>query len=78
MSWSEIYLRDQCRHLAEPLRERELEHRRMLAEACAVNRQERDVQGMDSFLGRVGGRLLQAAAALVKPSTGQFDAPAEG
>ena len=78
MSWSEVYLRDQCRQLSEPLRERELERRRMLAEACAINRQERDARGVDSFLGRMASRFLNAAAAAVKPGPGRFDAPAEG
>lgn len=78
MPWSEIYIQDRCRKLSEPLRERELERRRALAEACSIDRQEWAVQDTESLPGRIAGRLLTAAAALVKPSFGRFDAPAEG
>jgi hypothetical protein len=50
----------------------------MLVEACAVPKPERDVQGTESVLGRIAGRLLTAAAVLVKPDPSRFDAPAEG
>ena len=73
MSWSEVYIQDRCRQLSEPFRERELERRRLLAEACAITR---DVQGTESFPGRIAGRLLTAAAALVKPGLRRSDSSA--
>ena len=76
MSWSEVYIQDRCRQLSEPFRERELERRRLLAEACAITRPERDVQGTESFPGRIAGRLLTAAAALVKPGLRRSDSSA--
>jgi hypothetical protein len=65
MSWSEIYIQDRCRQISEPFRDRELERRRMLAEACAVPTGDRNAEGIESFQGRIGGHLLRAMGALV-------------
>ena len=65
MSWSEVYIQDRCRQLSEPFRDRELERRRLLAEACPLPTGERDAEGIESLQGRIGGQLLRAVGALV-------------